>query len=220
MITRMITQMSGVLQGPNGDQVMIGVNVLLPLPPDVTLAEFLGTVKVVAGSPVPNFTNVYGGPVDEPNAIGPSVFAPAAPVSGSTEQGNVVTPPATTRRRRTAAEMEAAKATKNPTNGSTEASVTSNGQATSTEGVSRRRRAAPPPSNDPMPINDAEMSKAASNAAEELVKLGDDGPGLVKAVLADYGVASVGDIPQEKREAFIQELKKEVDLAKADTATS
>lgn len=67
-----------------------------------------------------------------------------------------------------------------------------------------------------MPINDAEMSKAASNAAEELVKLGEDGTTIVKMVLEDYGVPSVGDIPAERREAFIKELAKEVTLAKTE----
>lgn len=79
----------------------------------------------------------------------------------------------------------------------------------------RRRRAAPPA--DVVPVfTDVEMSKAASNAAEELVKLGEDGPALVKLILGDYKVASVNEIPAELREKFISELASEVELAKQE----
>lgn len=118
--------------------------------------------------------------------------------------------------------MEAARSPENPTAAAQSASENTappTDASTASEGTSRRRRAAAPPANDPMPINDAEMSKAASNTAEEFAKLGEDGVALVKAVLEDYGVPSVGEIPQERRKAFIKELAKEVDLAKQEHAS-
>lgn len=85
--------------------------------------------------------------------------------------------------------------------------------STSTEVTSRRRRVeAPAP--DPMPITDSELSKAASNAAEELVKLGDDGPGIVTLVLKDFSVASVNELVGPAREKFIHAVNEEVRLAK------
>ena len=127
----------------------------------------------------------------------------AALTSTSTEQPSPATDTGR-RRRRTAAEMEAARAAETP--------------PASTEGTSRRRRAAAPAA-DPMPITDAELSKAASHTADELVKLGEDGPGLVMAVLEDYGVKSVGEIAVDRREAFIRELAKELDLAQQEHAS-
>lgn len=127
----------------------------------------------------------------------------AALTSTSTEQPSPATDTGR-RRRRTAAEMEAARAAENP--------------PASTEGTSRRRRAVAPAA-DPMPITDAELSKAASHTADELVKLGEDGPGLVMAVLEDYGVKSVGEIAVDRREAFIRELAKELDLAQQEHAS-
>jgi hypothetical protein len=70
-----------------------------------------------------------------------------------------------------------------------------------------------------MPINDAEMSKAASNGAEELVKLGDDGVGIIKLIVEDYGVENVGDIPADKRQEFIEKVALEVRLAKEEYAS-
>ncbi len=70
-----------------------------------------------------------------------------------------------------------------------------------------------------MPINDAEMSKAASNGAEELVKLGDDGVGIIKLIVEDYGVENVGDIPADKRQEFIGKVALEVKLAKEEYAS-
>lgn len=82
---------------------------------------------------------------------------------------------------------------------------------------SRRRRAAPPAASpDPMPINDAEMSKAASNACEVLVNMGEDGPGIVKLILEEMGAASAGDVPQDKRQQFLDECAKEIRLAKEE----
>lgn len=83
---------------------------------------------------------------------------------------------------------------------------------------SRRRRASspPPPAPDPMPINDAEMSKAASNTAEVLVNMGEDGPGMVTLILEDFGVKSVGDIPVDQRQKFLDECAKEIRLAKEE----
>ena len=68
-----------------------------------------------------------------------------------------------------------------------------------------------------MPINDAEMSKAASNAAEFYVNLGEDGPATVMLILnEDFGVKSATDIAQDKRQAFIDALQKEMKLAQAE----
>ena len=128
----------------------------------------------------------------------------AALTSTSTEQPSPATDTGR-RRRRTAAEMEAARAAETP--------------PAVTESTSRRRRAPAPVSTDPMPITDAELSKAASHTADELVKLGEDGPGLVMAVLEDYGVKSVGEIAVDRREAFIRELAKELDLAQQEHAS-
>ena len=142
----------------------------------------------------------------------------AALTSTSTEQPSPATDTGR-RRRRTAAEMEAARATENPPGGAAAAPSAPIDPSAGTESTSRRRRAAAPVSTDPMPITDAELSKAASHTADELVKLGEDGPGLVMAVLEDYGVKSVGEIAVDRREAFIRELAKELDLAQQEHAS-
>ena len=67
-----------------------------------------------------------------------------------------------------------------------------------------------------MPITDTELSKAASNGAEELVKLGEDGPALITLILGDYKVASVYELVGEAREAFIKAVNEEVRLAKEE----
>lgn len=124
------------------------------------------------------------------------------PIADTSIQTVAEDPAPQRRRRRTAAEMAEAAATET---------------APAAETTSRRRRtAAPEATPDPMPINDAEMSKAASDAAQALVEMGFDGPGTVKLVLADFQVQSVGDIPQEKRKEFIAELQKEIAGAKAE----
>jgi len=109
------------------------------------------------------------------------------------------------RTRRTAAQMAEANA-----------QVPNPPPPTQTAEVPSRRRRAPETSPDPMPISDAELSKAASNAAEAFVKLGEDGPTMVKLVLEDFKVETVGDIPADQREKFIKELAKEVSLAQAE----
>lgn len=121
----------------------------------------------------------------------------------------------TSRRRRTSAP---ANPTEAPSGG---AAITDAAPANSTEGTSRRRRAAPPAASpDPMPINDAEMSKAASNACEVLVNMGEDGPGIVKLILEEMGAASAGDVPQDKRQQFLDECAKEIRLAKEEKETA
>jgi len=117
--------------------------------------------------------------------------------------------------RRTRAQIEADEAAKQSPNAPvSESGVPDTG---STEATSRRRRA-PAAAPDPMPITDAELSKVASNAAEELVQLGDDGPAFVMLVLQDFNVATVGDLVGPDREKFIHELRKEVAAAKAEAA--
>ena len=117
--------------------------------------------------------------------------------------------------RRTRAQIEADEAAKQSPNAPvSEPGVPDTG---STEATSRRRRA-PAAAPDPMPITDAELSKAASSAAAELVQLGDDGPALVMLVLQDFQVTTVGDLVGPNREKFIHELRKEVEAAKAEKA--
>lgn len=62
-------------------------------------------------------------------------------------------------------------------------------------------------------ITDADLSKAASIAADELVKLGDDGPGIILAVLADFDVTDCSKVPADQREKLLTEFRKEVALA-------
>jgi hypothetical protein len=130
------------------------------------------------------------------------VSEPVAPTSTSTEVASTDLPKRT---RRTQAQMAEAKALESAASSIPE------------ETTSRRRRNVSA-SPDPMPINDAEMSKAASNGADELVKLGEDGPGIIGLIVEDYGVTSVGDIAQDKRQAFIDAVATEVRLAKAEKA--
>ena len=138
------------------------------------------------------------------------------------EQSVEMPEPATTlpeanarRTRRTRAQMEAdadAGAT-NPT--PPPASEPAAGTSPSTAPVSRRLRAVALPA-DPMPITDTELSKAASNGAEELVKIGEDGPALITLILTDFKVASVNELVGEAREAFIKAVNEEVRLAKEE----
>ena len=136
--------------------------------------------------------------------------APAG-TSATTDAGGTEPP---RRTRRTRAQMEAdAGAAKNPT--PPPASEPAADTSPSTAPVSRRLRAVTPPA-DPMPITDTELSKAASNGAEELVKLGEDGPALITLILGDYKVASVNELVGEAREAFIKAVNEEVRLAKEE----
>ena len=60
-------------------------------------------------------------------------------------------------------------------------------------------------------ISDADLQKAASAAAEVL------GPDHVKELIEyDLGVASVGEIPQDKRQKFLDWLKDDVAKKKAE----
>ena len=145
----------------------------------------------------------------------PSASVPAADTSAQTAASDLAPEPPR-RRRRTAAEMaEAANPTKEPTN--EHGGPVDQPGTIGPEPPRRRRAVAEQPSPDPMPINDAEMSKAASNAAEFYVNLGEDGPATVMLILSeDFGVKSATDIAQDKRQKFIDELQKEMKLAQAE----
>ena len=145
----------------------------------------------------------------------PSASVPAADTSAQTAASDLA-PEQSRRRRRTAAEMaEAANPTKEPTN--EHGGPVDQPGTIGPEPPRRRRAVAEQPSPDPMPINDAEMSKAASNAAEFYVNLGEDGPATVMLILSeDFGVKSATDIAQDKRQAFIDALQKEMKLAQAE----
>ena len=149
----------------------------------------------------------------------PSASVPAADTSAQTAASDPV-PEQPRRRRRTAAEMAEAA---NPTPPASVGDAGNAGAVAETAPISpseqprRRRAVAEQPSPDPMPINDAEMSKAASNAAEFYVNLGEDGPATVMLILnEDFGVKSATDIAQDKRQKFIDELQKEMKLAQAE----
>jgi len=182
----------------NDDDIRVSVTVMMPG------ASVIDAMVSVAA--------LFAGKVESPNAsvseqtVDPSPsmeIAESALVHVGPETVNIPEP--SRRRRRTAAEMAADAQEKIVNPSVSDAPL---------EG-SRRRRLSPP-APDPMPINDAEMSKAASNAAEELVKLGEDGPALVQLIIGDYDVKFVGEIPVEKRIEFIEKLQTEVRLAKEE----
>ena len=177
------------------------------------VAAVLGKIEAIEPyhtlQPDPNVTNVS------------SASVPAVDTSAQTAASDPV-PEQPRRRRRTAAEMEADKAAANPTLSAavpnvSETTAPPTDASASSEQPRRRRAVAEQPSPDPMPINDAEMSKAASNAAEFYVNLGEDGPATVMLILSeDFGVKSATDIAQDKRQAFIDALQKEMKLAQAE----
>ena len=175
------------------------------------VAAVLGKIEAIEPyhtlQPDPNVTNVL------------SASVPAADTSAQTAASDPV-PEQPRRRRRTAAEMAEAA---NPTPPASVGDAGNAGAVAETAPISpseqprRRRAVAEQPSPDPMPINDAEMSKAASNAAEFYVNLGEDGPATVMLILnEDFGVKSATDIAQDKRQAFIDALQKEMKLAQAE----
>jgi len=193
----------------NDDDIRVSVTVMMP--GASVIDAMVSVAALFAGKTDLHMQAIATG--DNPDYVDPNsvVSAQTADPSPSTEIAEVAQPDATVsrRRRRTAVEMEAARAAE-PASGAAELGAI----ATDTNG-SRRRRLSPP-APDPMPINDAEMSKAASNAAEELVKLGEDGPALVQLIIGDYDVKFVGEIPVEKRIEFIEKLQTEVRLAKEE----
>lgn len=81
---------------------------------------------------------------------------------------------------------------------------------------SRRRPAAPEAPANPV-ISDAELSKAASHAAVEIPN--GEGPGIVLAVLEDFGVKTVNDLPQDQRQKFLDDIAEEIRLAKEAAAS-
>ena len=176
-------------EGDEGAQITI-------LLPGFGIADAVAAVqKLFGAAPAPS------NPLVE-EAIARTQPSAGEPIAATSTQTAAEDPAPQRRRRRTAAEMAEAAATET---------------APAAETTSRRRRtAAPEDAPDPMPINDAEMSKAASDAAQALVEMGFDGPGTVKLVLADFQVQSVGDIPPDKRKEFIAELQKEIAGAKAE----
>lgn len=181
-----------IMSAYNGGQ---GAHITILLP-GFGIADAVAAVqKLFGAAPAPS------NPLVE-EAIARTQPPAGEPIAATSTQTAAEDPAPQRRRRRTAAEMAEAAATET---------------APAAETTSRRRRtAAPEATPDPMPINDAEMSKAASDAAQALVEMGFDGPGTVKLVLADFQVQSVGDIPQEKRKEFIAELQKEIAGAKAE----
>lgn len=76
--------------------------------------------------------------------------------------------------------------------------------------ATRRRRTADAPTDTKPTISDADMSKAASNAAAVI------GVEVVQAVIADFGVKTVNDIKSEDRERFLKEVAEEVRLAEEE----
>jgi len=79
--------------------------------------------------------------------------------------------------------------------------------------VRRRRGSDTPAEPEVKVITDADLAKAASNAAAII------GHEVVTAVLDEvFSVKMVGEIPADKREAFLKELDDEIELAKADLA--
>ena len=181
--------------GDEGDE---GAQITILLPGFDIASAVAAVQKLFGAAPAPS------NPLVE-EAIARTQPPAGEPIAATSTQTAAEDPAPQRRRRRTAAEMA-------------EAQVSASAEtAPATETTSRRRRtAAPEATPDPMPINDAEMSKAASDAAQALVEMGFDGPGTVKLVLADFQVQSVGDIPQEKRKEFIAELQKEIAGAKAE----
>lgn len=94
-------------------------------------------------------------------------------------------------------------------------------EVSSDAGPSRRRRSAAPDAAPATPagISDIDLTKGASEAAEALTKLGDNGTQIIQDVLKeDFGVDSVGAIPADKRQVFLDAIQEQVDLAKADAA--
>lgn len=132
-----------------------------------------------------------------PVSAGASTTAP----TGSTE-------PASTGRR------QRAPRTAPPETAANDADV----QTTTEPTVSRRRRVDAPPAEPegPKVYSDVDLSKAASLAAEALTKLGENGTGIVMAVLKDFNVATTNDIPADARQKFLDDLAEEVRLAEAE----
>ena len=202
----------------NDDTQPIRVSVDLLVPAARSIHEALA---IVSGQLTNGRLQAYHPPLDagtQDDWNEPSASAPAVDTSPQAEAG--ASAPAVQevgrRRRRTAAEMaEAANPTKEPTN--EHGGPVDQPGTIGPEPPRRRRAVAEQPSPDPMPINDAEMSKAASNAAEFYVNLGEDGPATVMLILnEDFGVKSATDIAQDKRQAFIDALQKEMKLAQAE----
>ena len=181
----------------DGDKAHVAVGVAVDA---ITLNvnEVIARFGLVSRPATVEPTNEHGGPEN------PTTSAPTGEPSSDAA-------PSPRRTRRTRAQMEADAGATNPTPASEPTADT----LPSTAPVSRRVRAVAPPA-DPMPITDTELSKAASNGAEELVKLGEDGPALITLILTDFKVASVNELVGEAREAFIKAVNEEVRLAKEE----
>lgn len=131
-----------------------------------------------------------------------------APADAATTQASEAVPSAPRRRR-----------------GSTEAPVTEAAPAVQpaasdvASGSRRRRTATVDATVAPVGISDIDLTKGASEAAEALTKLGDNGTQIIQDVLKeDFGVDSVGAIPADQRQVFLDAIQEQVDLAKADAA--
>ena len=90
----------------------------------------------------------------------------------------------------------------------TEETASPNAEAS---GVRRRRQVA---TDAPPAITDADLSKAASHAATII------GTEVVMAVLGDMGVSAVGELKDDVRKRFLDEIAEEVRLAEDEAAAS
>lgn len=100
-------------------------------------------------------------------------------------------------------------------------------------GTRRRRSTAPAEPEGPKAYTDADMSKAASNAAAAIHAVGEallakgaidaqqkkadfDGPGIIMAVLLELNAKSTNDLTPDQREPFLAEIQKEVEAAELE----
>lgn len=89
------------------------------------------------------------------------------------------------------------------------------------EPSSRRRRPVEAVEAGPKVYSDVDLSKAASQAAADLANLGEDGPGIILTILKeDYSTNTTNDVPQEKRQEFLDALQIEINLVKAEKAAA
>lgn len=105
------------------------------------------------------------------------------------------------RRRRRTSEPEPAPAAEEPARRSRRSVESDKAEEVKAEEPVRRRRTAPAVEG----ISDAEVAKAASQAAQKLT------PALVMQIMKeDHGVTLANDIPQDQRQKFLDTLKAEM----------
>lgn len=78
-------------------------------------------------------------------------------------------------------------------------------QGASQKGRKRQRPANGDPEDSSDSITDADVAKAASEAARELT------PAVVLSVLEEFGVGNVAELSQEQRREFMDSLREEMD---------